>query len=75
MVVLLLNTFDHCLSRVFLIALIKVNSITIDALSQLDHCFEKPFFLTISRLYDGVEDLEDARLYAPYDRGIEILVI
>ena len=57
MVVLLLDTLDHRLSRVFLIALIKVDCVTIDALSQLDHCFEKAFFLTFSRLYDGVEDL------------------
>jgi hypothetical protein len=75
MLVLLLDTLDHSLSRVFLVAFIKVDGVTINALSQLDHCFEEPFFLTFSRLYDGVKDLKDAWLYTPHDRGVEILVI
>ena len=33
MVMLLLDTLDHCLSRVFLVALIKVDGVTINALS------------------------------------------
>ena len=39
MVVLLLDTLNYRLSRVLLIALIKVDGVTIDTFSQFDHCF------------------------------------
>ena len=38
MVVLLLNALEHCFGRIIIVALVKVYSVTVYGLPQLDHC-------------------------------------